>query len=193
MGSVPPSGSFSYSPYYLGGGGVPPPPVPPIIPSSYVPPFSVPVMPYEYGAPTSASGHYGHLSPYPGSFGGMGYGARAAVAGYGFGVQVSPFPTPGHWSGDIANNNASRKRRGGTNGMSQGDWICPKCDNINFAFRTSCNMKKCGTPRPSTGPQSCSGAPEGSWTCSKCENFNYPFRTVCNRKGCGSEKPSSGK
>lgn len=28
------------------------------------------------------------------------------------------------------------------------DWPCPKCGNINFSFRTVCNMRKCGTPRP---------------------------------------------
>ena len=25
------------------------------------------------------------------------------------------------------------------------DWICPKCNNSNFAFRTECN--RCGEPR----------------------------------------------
>ncbi|RVW32322.1 hypothetical protein CK203_078955 [Vitis vinifera] len=45
--------------------------------------------------------------------------------------------------------------------LSEGDWVCPKCDNVNFAFRTTCNMKKCGAARPSSGPsRSDSGAPE---------------------------------
>jgi hypothetical protein len=44
---------------------------------------------------------------------------------------------------------ASRKRRGGPDGMAENDWICPKCENVNFSFRNSCNMKKCGAPRPS--------------------------------------------
>jgi hypothetical protein len=38
----------------------------------------------------------------------------------------------------------------GPDGLSEGDWTCPKCDNINFSFRTTCNMKKCGAPRPTT-------------------------------------------
>jgi hypothetical protein len=38
----------------------------------------------------------------------------------------------------------------GPDGLHEGDWICPKCDNVNFAFRTTCNIKKCGAPRPST-------------------------------------------
>jgi len=36
----------------------------------------------------------------------------------------------------------------GPDGLSEGDWTCPKCDNINFSFRNTCNMKKCGAPRP---------------------------------------------
>ena len=28
------------------------------------------------------------------------------------------------------------------------DWKCPNCNNINFAFRAVCNMRKCNTPRP---------------------------------------------
>jgi hypothetical protein len=41
-------------------------------------------------------------------------------------------------------------RHAGPDGLHEGDWICPKCDNVNFAFRTTCNIKKCGAPRPST-------------------------------------------
>ncbi|XP_064934796.1 ranBP2-type zinc finger protein At1g67325 isoform X1 [Musa acuminata AAA Group] len=102
----------------------------------------------------------------------------------------------GPWSGEeLPDNSASRKRRGGPDGLFEGDWKCPKCDNINFAFRTTCNMKKCGAPRPASASnrvdKDVPGAPEGSWTCPKCNNLNYPFRNVCNRKGCGSEKPST--
>lgn len=28
------------------------------------------------------------------------------------------------------------------------DWTCPKCGNVNFSFRTVCNMRKCNTPKP---------------------------------------------
>lgn len=33
------------------------------------------------------------------------------------------------------------------------DWTCPKCGNVNFSFRTVCNMRKCNTPKP--GSQVC--------------------------------------
>ncbi|CAI5470860.1 unnamed protein product [Closterium sp. Yama58-4] len=33
-----------------------------------------------------------------------------------------------------------------------GDWTCPACGNVNFSFRTSCNMRKCGAPKPAPGP-----------------------------------------
>lgn len=104
---------------------------------------------------------------------------------------------------------AKRKRRGGPDGGSEGDWKCPSCGNVNFAFRVTCNMRDCSEPRPAEVPLPFQGAPpnprfnggpvrpptqrqappEGSWTC-KCGNVNYPFRTHCNRKNCGEEKPT---
>lgn len=192
-GSVPPPGPFDHPPpFYVGGMGASPiPPLHHVMPNGYGPPISVPGLRYNYGTPGNVPGHYSLLSAYPGHIGGMGYAPRP-LDGYGFGFQSTPLPMSSPWSGgSVADNNASRKRRGGPDGLSEGDWVCPKCENVNFAFRTECNMKKCGTPRPSTGPNQSSGVPEGSWTCSKCENINYPFRSVCNRKGCDNEKPSS--
>lgn len=86
------------------------------------------------------------------------------------------------------------------------------CGNTNFSFRTHCNMRKCGEPRPdapplppraplssqgmggpkSMGPPGNKGgagdAPEGSWECAACRNVNYPFRTHCNRRNCGVKR-----
>ncbi|CAN6199053.1 unnamed protein product [Urochloa humidicola] len=133
--------------------------------------------------------------------GGMGFGPGPELGRYSYGFRGSPMPVSSPWSGGalVENNDsiASRKRRGGPDGLSEGDWTCPKCDNVNFSFRTSCNMKKCGAPRPTTPGVNTSvprkdnkGAPEGSWTCPECNNLNYPFRTVCNRKGCSYSKPA---
>jgi len=33
-------------------------------------------------------------------------------------------------------------------GTRDNDWTCPKCGNVNFSFRTVCNMRKCNTPKP---------------------------------------------
>lgn len=96
--------------------------------------------------------------------------------------------------------------------------VCTACGNNNFAFRATCNMRKCGAPKPdgTSAPTAMGGGsgggydgpapkgagssvdegptPEGSWTCS-CGNVNYPFRTECNRRNCGlprgAEAPAS--
>eukprot|EP00249_Psilotum_nudum_P018894 c27007_g1_i2 orf=200-757(+) len=30
----------------------------------------------------------------------------------------------------------------------EGDWTCPKCGNVNFSFRTTCNLRNCGASKP---------------------------------------------
>nr|GEW70159.1 RanBP2-type zinc finger protein At1g67325-like [Tanacetum cinerariifolium] len=78
-------------------------------------------------------------------------------------------------------------------GTRENDWECPKCGNVNFSFRTVCNMRKCNTPKPGSQvakpAKNSTDMPEGSWKCDKCNNINYPFRTKCNRQNCGAEKP----
>ncbi|XP_074573004.1 ranBP2-type zinc finger protein At1g67325-like [Curcuma longa] len=214
-GPVPYLGSFDRPlPSYYGGMGVPPP-MPLGVSGGYgspLPPFHG--MRYDYGPPSGAPGPYSLMSPYgpSGPLRGYGYGpgpimdryggpimdryGGPIIDRYGYGYRGSPMPVPDSTSGELLDNSASRKRRGGPDGLFEGDWVCPKCENVNFAFRTTCNMKKCGAPRPASVGNRTSGkdkvdAPEGSWTCDKCNNLNYPFRNMCNRKGCGSEKPSS--
>jgi len=60
--------------------------------------------------------------------------------------------------------------------MREGDWICKKCGNINFATRLRCNMRKCQAPRE-------------EWVCKVCNNINYKFRTVCNMRKCQAPRP----
>ncbi|KAK7256413.1 hypothetical protein RIF29_29859 [Crotalaria pallida] len=171
-------------PVYYGGVGAPPPPY--ALSSRFGSPVPHSGVPYDYGLYARPRVPYSPVSPFPpGGYGGIAFGPTPGVNGYGYGFPRAPWA-----EGIITDNFASRKRRGGPDGLSEGDWICPKCDNVNFAFRITCNMKRCGAARPGSGIPN-TGIPEGSWTCEKCGNLNYPFRTVCNRKDCGNEKTAS--
>ncbi|GAB2280641.1 hypothetical protein Dimus_015267 [Dionaea muscipula] len=47
------------------------------------------------------------------------------------------------------NRNSSAAKRARTDGgRREDDWTCPSCDNVNFSFRTTCNMRNCTQPRP---------------------------------------------
>ncbi|KAM0831514.1 hypothetical protein ACQ4PT_065478 [Festuca glaucescens] len=212
MMPAPAGGGYDRSPLFYGSAGAPPPHMP-TGSTSYGSPYPQIGLRYGYGPPVGPPGSYGLISSYGqpgpmgGPMGGMGYAHGPDLGRYGpdlgrynYGFRGSPMPVSSPWSGGalVENNDttASRKRRGGPDGLSEGDWECPTCKNVNFAFRNTCNMKKCGAPRPTSGANSSSArkdkdAPEGSWTCPECNNLNYPFRTVCNRKGCSSDKPTS--
>ncbi|PQQ07015.1 hypothetical protein Pyn_25967 [Prunus yedoensis var. nudiflora] len=100
-------------------------------------------------------------------------------------------PRPGFYPDD-------KSQKKGADATRDNDWTCPKCGNINFSFRTVCNMRKCNTPKPGSqaaknDKNSKQKMPEGSWKCEKCNNINYPFRTKCNRQNCGADKPAESK
>ncbi|KAA8533318.1 hypothetical protein F0562_033149 [Nyssa sinensis] len=44
----------------------------------------------------------------------------------------------------VDNRNSSAAKRG----RREDDWTCPSCGNVNFSFRTTCNMRNCTQPRP---------------------------------------------
>lgn len=47
------------------------------------------------------------------------------------------------------NRNASAGKRARTDGgRREDDWTCPSCGNVNFSFRTTCNMHNCTQSRP---------------------------------------------
>ncbi|XP_021667891.2 zinc finger protein VAR3, chloroplastic isoform X2 [Hevea brasiliensis] len=63
--------------------------------------------------------------------------------------------------------------------MKRGDWICPRCNFMNFARNVKC--LECEEARPKrqlTG---------GEWECPQCDFFNYARNMVCLR--CDCKKP----
>ena len=116
---------------------------------------------------------------------------------------------------DNRRDNRRDDRRGRDRGRSQNndrhgdnDWVCPKCNNSNFAFRQECN--RCGEPRGSSrgggndrrqrdgrrgrdnrrdNRSNHQQHGDNDWDCPKCNNSNFSFRTECNR--CGEPRGSS--
>ncbi|KAL8249957.1 hypothetical protein R6Q59_006825 [Mikania micrantha] len=49
----------------------------------------------------------------------------------------------------VDNINSSAVKRARTDGgHREDDWTCPSCGNVNFSFRTTCNMRNCTQSRP---------------------------------------------
>uniref|UniRef100_A0A1D1YGD3 Zinc finger protein VAR3, chloroplastic n=1 Tax=Anthurium amnicola TaxID=1678845 RepID=A0A1D1YGD3_9ARAE len=73
--------------------------------------------------------------------------------------------------------------------MKRGDWICPKCNFMNFARNMKC--LECDEARPKRQLSS------GEWECPQCNFFNYGRNMTCLRCDCkcpgeisSSRKPS---
>lgn len=195
VGSGVPSSMYSGVPSYgsplFSGASMPP----------YEPPFSVgSAYHYNYTNRIPAGSPYQSLqisgaSPYSGGpmagNGGI-YGMPPMIDRYGLSLLPMSHLAVGPRLGFFPDDQPQKKDMTRDN-----DWTCPKCGNINFSFRTVCNMKKCDTPKPGTqgataksDKKSKQKMPEGSWKCEKCGNINFPFRTKCNRQNCGADKPS---
>ncbi|KAJ8451516.1 hypothetical protein Cgig2_018150 [Carnegiea gigantea] len=206
--TVPYGGSGPPSSMYM---GMPPSYGSSLFNGSSMPPYDVAypggsAYPYNYGSRFSGGSPYRPLPlpgppPYAGGSmmgnGGM-YGMPPPMMDrYGMGMPHMTPPPMGPRPGFFPDDKSQRK-----DVTRENDWTCPKCGNVNFSFRTVCNMRKCNTPRPaSQGAKSESSPntpphfpeqkmPEGSWKCNQCGNINYPFRTKCNRQNCGADKPS---
>lgn len=63
-----------------------------------------------------------------------------------------------------------------------GNWSCPKCNNVNFPHRETCN--RCSSKRPQE-------ALGGNWNCpdQNCGNLNFSHRDKCNL--CGVARPAN--
>ncbi|KAK3239984.1 hypothetical protein CYMTET_50128 [Cymbomonas tetramitiformis] len=68
----------------------------------------------------------------------------------------------------------------------KGDWLCPQCNNHNYASRAECyKCHTCRPRKPSTGKEMTVGG--DNWVCPSCENSNFATRKKCNK--CQMAKP----
>lgn len=205
---VPPPQPYSSAAPYGGPGAPPYMGMPPygssVFNGSGIAPYEAPfsggsAYPYNYGRGLPGGSPYRPLPmsgppPYSGGSmmgnGGM-YGMPPPMMDrYGMGLPPMGGPPMGPRPGFFPDDKPHKK-----DVTRENDWTCPKCGNVNFSFRTVCNMRKCNTPKPGSQDaksekNSKQKMPEGSWKCEKCGNMNYPFRTKCNRQNCGADKPA---
>ncbi|CAK9088853.1 RanBP2-type zinc finger protein At1g67325 [Durusdinium trenchii] len=71
-----------------------------------------------------------------------------------------------------------------------GDWICPSCNNHNYADKIACNRCALAKPVSFNGNPPQRKVPvdmrPGDWMCPSCGNHNYADKKACNR--CGEPK-----
>ncbi|XP_021282512.1 zinc finger protein VAR3, chloroplastic [Herrania umbratica] len=84
---------------------------------------------------------------------------------------------PGNEHTQLPDRNGPMPRSFGQNvEMKRGDWVCPRCNFMNFARNVKC--LECEEARPKrqlTG---------GEWECPQCDFFNYGRNRVCLRCDC---------
>jgi len=91
---------------------------------------------------------------------------------------------------------------GGKGAARPGDWMCPGCNNHNYANRVACNRCQAAKPPNAEAPPSAYGAyalpmaggsaggkmRPGDWICAGCSNHNFASRLKCNR--CQTDRPA---
>ncbi|KAK8477526.1 hypothetical protein V6N12_046216 [Hibiscus sabdariffa] len=90
-------------------------------------------------------------------------------------AKLSDSPSVSNYSEDDQTRQMARSFRPNIE-MKRGDWICPRCNFMNFARNVKC--LECEEARPKrqlTG---------GEWECPQCDFFNYGRNTVCLRCDC---------
>lgn len=74
-----------------------------------------------------------------------------------------------------------------------GDWMCPQCNDLQFARNDNC--RRCGFARPAQaggGAPAIAGMPAryekpGDWYCPNCNDLQFARNDACRR--CGTGKP----
>ncbi|XP_026386775.1 zinc finger protein VAR3, chloroplastic-like [Papaver somniferum] len=63
--------------------------------------------------------------------------------------------------------------------MKKGDWMCSKCNFMNFARNILC--LKCKEDGPKLVSHNSAEMKKGDWTCPKCEFMNFARKKICFR------------
>lgn len=71
--------------------------------------------------------------------------------------------------------------------MKRGDWICPKCNFLNFSRNTNC--RQCREDGPKSVGAEQTEMRKGDWICPKCDFLNFSKNTNCRQ--CREDKPRS--
>jgi len=88
---------------------------------------------------------------------------------------------------------------GGHSGFKDGDWVCPQCNDHQFARNVRC--RRCGGPKPgadgaATGGGGIGGQGQGGegwtsfkqdWECTQCGDYQFARNARCRR--CGADRP----
>jgi hypothetical protein len=80
----------------------------------------------------------------------------------------------------------------GERGRPSGDWICPNCNEHNFANKLQCFTCKVGAPPAAGRVMDVKPADlrPGDWICNSCGTHNFANKVNCFR--CSGPSPQSG-